>query len=63
MGIRSHDSWRVEVSLYDGVLVAIEPYMLSGKSDLTSRDRETIRVAARHLLAFVGEDSDGEEYP
>ena len=51
---KPHDWWRVEVKLYDGTLLAIEPEMLSGKSDLTERDLETIRVAGRHLLGFAG---------
>lgn len=49
-----HDWWRVEVKLYDGTLLAIEPDMLSGKSDLTERDLETIRAAGKHLLGFAG---------
>lgn len=66
--------WRVEVRTHDGELVAIEPEMLAGKSDLTDSDLETIRECGRHLLAFAG-DGDavpyfelrcnecGEEYP
>lgn len=49
-----HDWWRVEVKLYDGTLLAIEPEMLAGKSDLTERDLETIRAAGRNLLGFAG---------
>ena len=51
---KPHDWWRVEVKLYDGTLLAIEPEMLAGKSDLTDRDLETIRAAGRHLLGFAG---------
>jgi hypothetical protein len=53
---KTHGWWRVEVSLYDGVLVAIEPEMLSGKSELTDRDIETIRAAGKHLLGFAGHE-------
>jgi hypothetical protein len=49
--------WRVEVSNLSGVIVVIEPNMLSGK-DLTPEDEETIRQAAQHLLAFVGLETD-----
>lgn len=52
--------WRVEVSTHDGKLIAIEPSMLAGKSDLSDADLETIRECARHLLAFAG---DGEPVP
>ena len=51
---KPHEWRRVEVKLYDGTLLAIEPEMLSGKSDLTERDLETIRAAGRHLLGFAG---------
>lgn len=53
---KKHKWWRVEVHLDDGALLAIEPEMVSGKSDLTQVDVETIRTAAKHLLAFVGEE-------
>ncbi len=50
----THNWWRVEVHLYDGMLLAIEPEMLTGKNDLTDKDSETIRAAGRHLLGFAG---------
>lgn len=60
---KPHDWWRVEVSLYDGTLLAIEPRMLAGKSNLTERDIATIRTAGRHLLGFVGnEDSELDSF-
>lgn len=58
-----HKWWRVEVHLDDGVLLAIEPEMVAGKSDLTQVDVETIRAAAKHLLAFVGEEDIEADFP
>lgn len=52
--------WRVEVLTHDGELIAIEPEMLAGKSDLSEADVETIRDCARQLLAFAG---SGEPQP
>lgn len=46
--------WRVEVMTHEGTLVAIEPEILAGKSDLTPEDVETIRECAAHLQGFAG---------
>ena len=46
--------WRVEVSTNGESILAIEPEMLAGKSDLTEDDHEAILTAARHLLGFLG---------
>lgn len=50
---KPHEWWRVEVQLYDGTLLAIEPEMLAGKGDLTERDLATIRTAGNNLLGFA----------
>lgn len=49
--------WRVEVSDHDGQIVAIEPEMLVGR-DITPDLRDVIEVAARHLLAFIGNTAE-----
>ena len=38
-------------------LVTIESYCLSGKAEFTEAEAETIRTAALHLMAFIGERS------
>lgn len=54
---KAHGWWRVEVKLYDGTLVVIEPDMIAGKEGLSPKDEETIRQAAGRLLGFVGVSS------
>ena len=47
--------WRVEVVVDVGrVLVAIEPEMLAGDSELSDGDLDVIRYCGRALLLFAG---------
>ena len=46
--------WSVEVRGNGESLVCIEHESLSGKATFTAAEEETIRVAAEHLLAFIG---------
>ena len=50
----SRQSWSVSVERNGDRILTIADRELAGK-DLTSEDGETIRMAARHLLAFIGE--------
>lgn len=50
-----HEHWQVEVSANAGPLVSIGWNWLSGESNLTDADEATIRLAAQHLLAFLGD--------
>ena len=45
--------FRVEVSDGDGQIVAIEPYMLSGR-DIGNEERRVILKAIKHLEGFIG---------
>jgi len=47
--------WSVTVTRNGENLVTIESNCLSGKSEFTDAEAETIRDAARHLKAFIGE--------
>lgn len=47
--------WSVTVTRNGEALVTIESNCLSGR-DLRAEDERVIRMAARHLLAFVGEE-------
>lgn len=47
--------WAVTVERGGERLLTIESDCLSGKAVMTPEDEETIREAAQHLLAFVGE--------
>lgn len=49
---RSH--WLVTVEREGETLVTIESGCLSGKSDFTDAEAQTIRDAAEHLLSFIG---------
>lgn len=58
-------NWSVTVERDGEEIVTIASNHLSGR-DLSPEDEETIRTAAKHLLAFVGakslcEDIDGED--
>lgn len=46
--------WLVEVYEDGEKLIAIEPEMLSGQSELTESNLETIRLCAKHLIGFAG---------
>lgn len=46
--------WRVEVSVNGESVLAIEPEMLAGKSDITDEEEAAIMTAARHLASFLG---------
>ncbi len=48
-------SWSVTVEADGQQIVTIASNHLSGKSDLTAEDEDTIRTAARHLISFVGD--------
>lgn len=56
---RPHKHWRVEVETSGEHICAIETSMLAGRN-LSAADEATIREAARHLLAFVGEPQQRE---
>jgi hypothetical protein len=47
------DHWSVTVERNGEQIVAIESNCLSGR-DISPADEEAIRIAARHLLAFIG---------
>ena len=46
--------WAVEVRVNHETVLTIESNSLCGKSELTEKDEETIRLCAEHLLSFVG---------
>lgn len=48
------DHWAVEVRVNGETILTIESNCLSGKSDLTETDFDTIRTAANNLLSFAG---------
>lgn len=49
--------WRVVVSIEGREVLAIEPEMLAGIPEIDAYD-DTIRVAARHLMSFIGKGID-----
>jgi hypothetical protein len=53
------DHWAVTVTRNGENVVTIESNCLSGR-ELDPADEDTIRIAARHLLAFVGDNTHGE---
>lgn len=55
-----NDHWRVTVSRNGEDLITIETSCLCGKESFTDEEADTIREAARHLLAFIGEKSDDD---
>ena len=48
------DHWAVTVSRSGDEIVTIEPQVLVGR-EISAEDADTIRVAAHHLLAFIGD--------
>jgi hypothetical protein len=48
--------WGVDVRFNHETILTIESNCLSGKSELSDEEKEAIREAARHLLAFIGDD-------
>lgn len=52
MAEREH--WAVTVLRSGEEIVTIESNCLSGR-EITPEDEETIRIAVRHLLAFIGD--------
>jgi hypothetical protein len=51
--------WAVTILVDGDQILNIESNFLSGK-ELTKEDEKIIRIAAEHLIAFVGRDKDGE---
>jgi hypothetical protein len=51
---RRYDHWAVTVERNGEQIVTISADHLCGR-DLSAEDEETIRIAARHLLAFLGD--------
>jgi len=51
------DSWAVTVERNGEQVVTIASNMLAGR-DLSPEDEDTIRLAAQHLLSFVGNTHD-----
>lgn len=54
MGERKIEHWGVDVRVNGSHVLTIESNCVYGKQ-LTNAEEEVIREAARHLLAFVGE--------
>ena len=54
MGERKIEHWGVDVRVNGAQVLTIESNCVYGKQ-LTDDEEEVIREAARHLLAFVGE--------
>ena len=54
------EHWAVTVERSGERIVTIEANCLSGR-DLAPGDEETIRTAAHHLLAFIGDQAGGRE--
>ena len=54
---RPLEHWGVDVRVNGEDVLTIESNCLFGKSDLTDVDTEAIRLAGKHLLAFIGEDN------
>jgi hypothetical protein len=52
------EHWAVTVERSGEKIVTIESNCLSGR-DLSPEDEETIRTAAHHLLAFIGDPAAG----
>ncbi len=57
---RNEMHWSVSVTRDGETIVTIESNCLSGR-DLSPEDEDTIRLAAKHLLAFVGTKHPAEE--
>ena len=53
---RPLEHWGVDVRVNGEHVLTIESNCLFGKSDLSDVDKEAIRLAGKHLLAFVGEE-------
>lgn len=49
------EHWGVDVRVNGEAVLTIESNCLFGKSDLSDVDKEAIRLAGNHLLAFLGE--------
>lgn len=49
--------WGVDVRVNGEDVLTIESNCLFGKSDLSDVDKEAIRLAGKHLLAFIGEEN------
>ena len=50
----ANEHWAVTVSPDGEEIVTIESNLLSGR-EITAEDEATIRMAAHHLLAFIGD--------
>ena len=50
------DHWGVDVRINGEDILTIESNCLFGKSDLSDSELKVIRTAAKHLLAFAGEE-------
>ncbi len=53
---RPLEHWGVDVRVNGELVLTIASNCLFGKSDLSDVDKEAIRLAGKHLLAFVGEE-------
>lgn len=51
------DHWRVVVERNGEHVVSIEPEMLAGR-EISDEDEVIIRIAAEHLLSFIGQPVD-----
>lgn len=54
---RPLEHWGVDVRVNGEDVLTIESNCLFGKSDLSDVDKEAIRLAGKHLLAFIGEEN------
>lgn len=54
--------WAVTIERDGEQIVTIESNFLSGR-DITPEDEATIRNAAHHLLAFIGDPAPSEKVP
>jgi hypothetical protein len=54
--------WSVEVCINGESILTIESNSLCGKPEFSDVEAEAIRIAARNLLAFIGNDKPAGEW-
>jgi hypothetical protein len=54
--------WSVTVSVNGSEVLTIEPNCLSGHPNIDQWE-DTIRAAAKHLIAFIGDEPSQDHFP